>query len=78
MEFKHQNVQEVDLMHPKGGPNDSGCNCTINANYGIIYFGYAYNWDSNCINDNPEMYTLPNLSNECWAWFILRKNLWND
>ena len=37
MEFKHQNVQEVDLMHPKGGTNDSGCNCTINANYGIIY-----------------------------------------
>ena len=55
MEFKHQNVQEVDLMHPKGRPNDSGCSCTINANYGIIYFGYAYNWDSNCINDNPEI-----------------------
>ena len=49
----------------KGEPNDTGCTCTMNANYGIIAFGYTYNWDSNCINDNPEMYTLPNLSNEC-------------
>ena len=39
----------------KGEPNDTGCTCTMNANYGIIAFGYTYNWDSNCINDNPEI-----------------------
>ena len=28
---------------------------TNNANYGIIYYGYSYNWDDNSIDDNPEI-----------------------
>ena len=40
----------------EGQPDDIGqCNCKLNANYGIIHFGFAYNWDSNCIGDNLEI-----------------------
>ena len=53
--WAHSHKEAEYTSWNKGEPNDAGCTCTMNANYGIIAFGYTYNWDSNCINGNPEI-----------------------